>query len=101
MGQVRDPLASKQRVYVGRYLDNMRDHRKKLWWSEDVGGFKSQQLRENVYLAPTLRRETKRLLDGVVGPLPKVLEAYMGEATWPNGMAFTCLGSTWGHNYLV
>ena len=25
----------------------------------------------------------KRLLDGGIGAMPKVLEAYMGEAAWP------------------
>ena len=39
-------------------------------------GASSQQLRENVYLAPTLRVETK----GGEGALPKVLEAYVVEA---------------------
>ena len=34
-------------------------------------------------LGPNLGRD-KRLLDGGVGALPKVLEAYMSEATWPS-----------------
>ena len=38
---------------------------------------KPQWLSGNVTLAPTLRKETKRLLDGGVGALPKVLVAYM------------------------
>ena len=64
-------------------LDRNKDHKTKLWRYEVAGGFQPHRLRENVYLASTLRRETKRFLDGGVGALPKVLEAYMGEAAWP------------------
>jgi hypothetical protein len=63
-------------------LDRIKYHTKKLWGFETVGSFQPR-LRENIYLAPTLGRETKMFLDSGVGALPKVLEAYMGEATWP------------------
>ena len=39
-------------------FDRIRNHITKLWRSEAVGGFEPHWLRENVYLAPTLRRET-------------------------------------------
>ena len=47
------------------------------------GAYSPSGLRENVYLAPILGRETKGLLTVREGP-PKVLEAYMGEVMWPN-----------------
>ena len=43
-------------------LDGSKDHTTKLWRSKDVGGFQPQLLRKNVYLAPTIRRETKGYL---------------------------------------
>jgi hypothetical protein len=56
----------------------IQDRTWKLWGSEAAGGFQPQRLKENVYLAPTLGRETKGFL--MVGePPPKVLEAYMSE----------------------
>ena len=63
-------------------LDRSRDNITKLWRSKAAGGFQPQWLRENVYLAPTLKRETKGFHDGAEA-LPKVLEAYMDEAAWP------------------
>jgi hypothetical protein len=41
---------------------SIRDHTMMLYCSKTVGGFQSQQLRENVYLAPSLGREIKGLL---------------------------------------
>ena len=58
---------------------NMRHYTTKLWCFKAAGGFHPQQLRENVYLAPTLGKETNNFL--MVGmALPKVLNAYIGEA---------------------
>jgi hypothetical protein len=48
-----------------------------------LGGLLAQRLRENVYLAPTLGRETKDFFTVGEAP-PKVLEAYMGEMVWPH-----------------
>ena len=82
-------------------FDRISDHTMKLWRYEVVGGFEPQRLRENVYLAPTLRREIKKkLLDGGVTALPKVLEAYIGEVVLSTdamhlrqkGMASTGIG---------
>jgi hypothetical protein len=56
----------------------------KLWGSEAAGGFYPQWLRQNVYLVPTLGRETKGFFMVGGGPPPKVLEAYMGEVVWPH-----------------
>jgi hypothetical protein len=52
---------------------SIKDHTRKLCCSEAAWGFQPQRLRENVYLGPTLGRETKRFLDGEIGDLPKVL----------------------------
>ena len=52
-------------------LDKRKDHTTKSLRSEDVGDFKSQWLKENVYLAPPLRRETKGHLIVGKGPYPK------------------------------
>ena len=54
----------------------------KLWGYEAAGGFQPQPLRENVYLASTLGRETRGFLTGGGTP-PKVLKAYMDEVVWP------------------
>ena len=34
-------------------------------------------------LGPTSKERDKRFLDGGLGTLPKVVEAYLGEAAWP------------------
>ena len=47
-------------------------------------GVQPERLKENVYLAPILNRETKGFSDGGVGALPEVLEAYVGEVVWPH-----------------
>ena len=54
-----------------------------LWRFKVVGGLHAQRLRENAYLAPTLRRETKFYLTVGWGPCPKFLEAYMDEVALP------------------
>ena len=43
-------------------LERIKVYTTKLWRLEIVVGFQPQQLRENVCLAPTLRRETKCFL---------------------------------------
>jgi hypothetical protein len=40
-------------------LDRIGGMATKLWRFEVVGGFQTQRLRGNVYLAPTLRRDTR------------------------------------------
>ena len=41
---------------------SIRYYVRKPWWFEAVGGFWSHRLRQNVYLAPTLGKETQGLL---------------------------------------
>ena len=43
-------------------LDKIKGQTMKLWRFEAIEELQPQQLRENVYLAPTLRRETKSYL---------------------------------------
>lgn len=43
-------------------LDGSGDQLMKLWRFEVVEGHQPQQIRENVYMAPTLRRGTKDYL---------------------------------------
>jgi hypothetical protein len=49
----------------------IKDHTWKLWGSKAAGGFQPQWLRDNVYLAPTLGRETKGFLMVGEGPRQK------------------------------
>jgi hypothetical protein len=39
---------------------SIKDHTRKLCCSENVGGFQSQRLRENMYLAPILGRKKRQ-----------------------------------------
>jgi hypothetical protein len=47
---------------MDKLFDRIRDWTTKLWRFEVVGGLQPQQLKENVYMGPTLRRETKGYL---------------------------------------
>ena len=47
---------------MGWFIARIKDHKMKIWKSEAVGGLQPQRLRENIYLTPTLRRETKDYL---------------------------------------
>ena len=60
-------------------LDRSKYHTTKLWRYQVVGGFQPQWQRKiSTWLQ--ILEERQMLLDGGGGPLPKVLEAHMGEA---------------------
>ena len=76
MGQVKSLATSMRRVDV----DSIRDRTTKLWRYEADGGFQPQQLKENVYLAPTLKRVTKVTWRWSNGPV----QDSRGLSLWQN-----------------
>jgi hypothetical protein len=60
------------------YINRIKDHTMKLWRYEAVVPSSSNNLGK-MFIWSQLLEETKMLFDGVVGTLPKILEAYMDE----------------------
>ena len=56
-------------------------------------GFLALVAKENVYLAPTLRREIKKSFDGGMKDLPKALNAYIGEVALSTNPTRSILGN--------
>ena len=88
-------------------LDHIKYHTKKLWGFEVVGGFQPHRAKENVYLAPTLGRETKCYLTVGQGPCPKSQRLiWVRRRGWPNPSeaeryGFHGQGPMWGHSCQV
>jgi hypothetical protein len=89
-------------VFIGIYVKCgclfviFKDHTLKLWRSKVVGGFYPQWLRDNVYLVPTLGRETKAFLTVGEGPCQKsyrlIWVRQYGRQTHPKPNGTTSMG---------
>ena len=60
---------------------SIKDCMRKLWGSEAA---RQLAAKGKCLLGPKSWGRDKRILDGGVGVLPRVLEAYMGEVVWPH-----------------
>ena len=67
---------------VGRYIKGSCARVKAFYLTSWLGGSCQRNFQQGIKRFVTER--DKRLLDGGVGALPRVLEAYMGEVVWPH-----------------